>query len=138
MTLPNRSHLLLVGLLWSALILAAPPHVSAGTILGAPPYLGLNSGLVGWWTFDGKDVAGVTAYDRSGNANSGTLTNGPTKTIGKIGQALNFDGTDDYVQLPGPPSASLDSIGTTTMSVWIYPRRLSGDVANKVSAIFDK
>ena len=48
----------------------------------------LQNGLVGWWTFDGKDVSGVQAYDRSGTGNRGTLTSGPARTIGKIGQGL--------------------------------------------------
>ncbi len=59
----------------------------------------LSNGLVGYWPFDGKDISGTTAYDRSKSENNGTLTNGPTKTIGRVGQALSFDGTDDYVEL---------------------------------------
>src|SRR3989338_2534619 len=51
----------------------------------------LTRELVGYWSFDGKDMAGVTAYDRSGNANNGTLTNGPTRAQGKIGQGLDFN-----------------------------------------------
>ena len=62
----------------------------------------LSQGLVGWWTMDGADTvwssptAGVE-YDRSGNGNTGTLTNmtrSGSPTVGKIGQALKFDGTD--------------------------------------------
>lgn len=56
-----------------------------------------TNGLVGLWSFNGADVSGTTAYDRSGQGNNGTLTNGPTVTAGKIGQALRFDGSDDYV-----------------------------------------
>jgi hypothetical protein len=37
----------------------------------------LASGLVGLWTFDGGDIHGTTAYDRSGQGNDGTLTGGP-------------------------------------------------------------
>ena len=33
----------------------------------------LTQGLVGHWTFDGKDMSGVQAYDRSGHGNWGTL-----------------------------------------------------------------
>src|SRR3989344_3676813 len=56
-----------------------------------------TSGLVGYWTFD--EGTGATASDSSGNNNTGTLTNGPTWTTGKIGQALSFDGVDDYVNI---------------------------------------
>src|SRR3990167_5976240 len=69
----------------------------AALIIQAPKYIGLNSGLVGYWSFDGKDMAGNTAYDRSGQNNNGTLTNGPTRTIGKIGQGLSFDGRNDVI-----------------------------------------
>ena len=37
------------------------------------PELSLTDGLVGYWTFDGDDIAGTTAYDRSGQGNDGTM-----------------------------------------------------------------
>jgi hypothetical protein len=46
----------------------------------------LTNGLIGYWPFNGPDISGTTAYDRAGS-NNGTLTNGPTKTIGRSGQA---------------------------------------------------
>jgi len=52
----------------------------------------LTDGLVGYWTFNGSDINGTTAYDKSGQGNNGTLTNGPTKVAGKLGQALDFSG----------------------------------------------
>ena len=81
----------------------------------------LNNGLVGLWTFDAPDMAGVTAYDRSGQGNTGTLTNGPTKTIGKIGQALNFDGVDDVVTL----GTGIRPVLPVTISAWINPRAVT-------------
>ena len=51
-----------------------------------------TTGLVGYWKFDGN------ASDSSGLGNNGTLVGGPTFTTGKIGQALSFDGVDDFVQ----------------------------------------
>lgn len=53
----------------------------------------VDTSLVGHWTFDGPDIQGSTAIDRSSFGNNGTIS-GATKTIGKLGQALNF-GTDD-------------------------------------------
>jgi hypothetical protein len=77
----------------------------------------LSSGLVGYWPFDGNDISGTTAYDRSGQGNNGTLTNSPTKTIGKVGQGMSFDGTDDEVNI-----SSILGIGTgpVTISCWVY------------------
>ena len=100
--------------------LLLPSAASAALIIQAPKYIGLNSGLVGYWSFDGKDMAGVTAYDRSGNANNGTLTNGPVRAIGKIGQGLSFDGVDDYVD--SGTASVLDDLGPVSISAWIYPR----------------
>jgi len=57
----------------------------------------LTNGLVGWWTFDGGDMTSTVAFDKSGGGNTGTLTNGPKKTSGKIGQSLNFDNSNDVV-----------------------------------------
>jgi hypothetical protein len=91
---------------------------SAGVILQAPTYVGLGNGLVGYWSFDGQDVAGVTAYDRSGQGYNGTLTGGPARVAGKIGQALSFDGTDDYVQLPS--GAAQIGSGDISVSAWIF------------------
>jgi len=87
----------------------------AGLIFKAPSSIGLISGLVGYWSFDGKDMAGNTAYDRSGQNNNGTLTNGPTRAIGKIGQGLSFDGVDDYVTIADSDTLSLID---QTVSVW--------------------
>jgi uncharacterized repeat protein (TIGR02543 family) len=54
-------------------------------------------GLVGYWKFD--EATGNTAFDSSGSGLDGTLVNGPTWTTGKIGSALLFDGTNNYVDI---------------------------------------
>ncbi len=76
----------------------------------------LNDGLVGHWTFDGKDMTSNVA-DSSGNGNTGYLTGftSTTTVIGKIGQALDFDGVDDYVQVANSISLNPANI---TISVW--------------------
>jgi len=77
----------------------------------------LTDGLVGLWSFDGKDMYQTTAIDRSGNGNNGTLTNGPTPTDGKIGQALDFDGVDDSVVVTD--TTNFDGPAAITYSAWI-------------------
>ncbi|MDO8604836.1 MAG: LamG domain-containing protein [bacterium] len=60
---------------------------------------GLNKGLVGYWTFDGKDMKNGVLADVSGNGNNGALINIATSTFytaGKIGQAGRFDGINDF------------------------------------------
>lgn len=49
-----------------------------------------NSSLIAHYTFDGN------ANDSAGS-NNGTANGGPTYVAGKLGQAMSFDGIDDYV-----------------------------------------
>jgi len=49
----------------------------------------ITTGMVGHWKFD--EGSGTSAVDSSGNNNTGTLTNGPTWTTGKIGGGLSFE-----------------------------------------------
>src|SRR3989338_8602942 len=102
----------------------------AAVVIQAPKYIGLTNGLVGYWSFDGKDMAGNTAYDRFGQGNNGTLTSGPTRAIGKIGQGLSFYGVDDYVD--AGDTASLSISGAITISAWI---KLNGAVqSNRIAS----
>ncbi len=70
---------------------------------------------VGEWRLDER--TGSTVNDTSGNGYSGTLTLGPSWTKGKIGAALNFDGSDDYVDFG--TAAGLDLTSSMTFSAWI-------------------
>jgi hypothetical protein len=84
----------------------------------------LASGLVGYWPFNGGDISGNSVLDRSGQGNNGTMSGGPLKVIGKIGQALNLDGQNDMATIAD--HASLDMTSAVTVSTWFYPRDLSG------------
>lgn len=77
-----------------------------------------DTGLVGYWSFNGTDISGTTAYDRSGSGNNGTLTNGPTKAIGRVGQGMNFDGVDDYITAPDANSLDIVDAQNFTISGW--------------------
>jgi hypothetical protein len=95
-----------------AALLVFPPRTEA-----AP-----TDGLVGHWTFDGSDVT-TTVADRSGNGNSGYLFNVSTssaKKVGKLGQALFFDTTNDLVKVAN--QASLNFTSALTLSAWIKKR----------------
>lgn len=93
-----------------------PSSVHAAVIINRPLYSGLTDGLVGSWSFDAPDIAGVIAYDRSGNNNNGTLTGGPAITIGKIGQGLSVSGTGSRADF-GNPSA-LNIQGAISLCTW--------------------
>ena len=99
----------------------------------------LANGLVGHWTFDGPDVT-TTVTDRSGSANHGYFNGGATssaKIIGKLGQALSFDGADDYVDAGS--ATSLDNVindtGTSgTISFWMKPDAVQNVILAKNDA----
>ncbi|MHC4251393.1 MAG: LamG domain-containing protein, partial [Planctomycetota bacterium] len=70
------------------------------------------SGLVAHWTFD--EGRGAMACDTSGNDNHGRLQ-GAEWAKGKLGGALAFDGSSDYVALP----TSLVTSSVGTVSAWV-------------------
>lgn len=100
---------------------------------------GLSDGLVGYWSLDKRDTVTSSdtvgkVFDRSSNSNYGTISNfasiSGAKYIGKIFQALNFDGTDDYINLPNNSSLKPANI---TISVWIKAERTTGGIIEYAS-----
>jgi hypothetical protein len=73
----------------------------------APP-----AGLVSWWAAEGN------ANDSFG-ANNGTLVDGVTFATGEVGDAFDFNGTSQYVDVPD--SASINPTGSITVEAWINP-----------------
>jgi hypothetical protein len=67
-----------------------------------------TDGLVAYYALDG-DV-----NDISGNELHGTIVGEPAFVEGKVGMALDLDGTDDFVEL-----GKLDVVGKITLSAWI-------------------
>jgi hypothetical protein len=74
------------------------------------------SGLIAYHTFDGPKLNTTTSTDSSSIGNNGTLTNSPAPVGGKIGQALKFDGSDDYVNFTSTPTTGTGSFSAFT---WI-------------------
>ncbi len=94
------------------------PKASAFTLTAPPNYLELSNGLVGYWTFDGKNMVNNVA-DSSGNGNNGDMV-GFTSTSsavvnGKVGQALKFNGATSYVLIA--PNSIFD-VPSITVSSW--------------------
>ena len=77
-----------------------------------------QTGLLGYWPFD--EGSGSTAYDSSGNMNTGTVINllaNPVSWVGGIfGGALQFDGQTEVVVSNSP---SLNPFSGTTISAWV-------------------
>jgi prepilin-type N-terminal cleavage/methylation domain-containing protein len=92
-----------------------------GTDLSLSP--NKDTGLVGYWKFDdytsgniaNNQTLGLT--DSSGYNNNGTASNingtGMSFVGGKMGGAVQFDGTDDYLSLPHAGGSNI------TMALWV-------------------
>jgi PKD repeat protein len=79
----------------------------------------LPNGLVAAYAFD--EVGGSAAADVSGNGNHGYIK-GPIRSTGVFGQALIFDGIDDWVAVND--SISLDLSTDLTLEAWVYPQAI--------------
>jgi len=71
---------------------------------------------VGWWRFD--EGSGTTAYDSSGEGNTGTFGGDPQYSTNisdcPMGYCLEFDGDDDYINI-----GDIDLSGEAMIEAWI-------------------
>lgn len=82
-----------------------------------------NPNVVGTWHFD--EGSGTTATDSSTYGNNGNIFNGPVWVAGKKGNALSFDGVDDFIEIQD--SASLDITSQITIMAWVKVNVLTGN-----------
>ncbi len=80
--------------------------------------------LAAWWPFD--DGISATA-DEIVAANVGTRVGGPAPVAGVVGGALDFDGVNDYVEVPDAPELDLGT-GDFSFDFWIKTTEDSGVV----------
>ncbi len=104
-----------------------PDELSFRTARGAGSPGG--SGLVGQWSFD--EPSGNVAVDASGLGSDGLLDGlgaglAPIRRSDdreRLGGALYFDGTDDFVGVSSPGSlAALTMSNALTLEAWVFPR----------------
>ena len=77
-----------------------------------------QNGLVVHWSFD--SLSGNKFLDHVSNTVGGTVY-GPQLVPGPVGNALEFDGIDDYARVPGnniAPPAVLSGLSEGSISVW--------------------
>lgn len=84
------------------------------------------SGPILHYTFDGSKLNSSTSTDSGSTGAHGTLIGGLSAALGKIGQALNFDGVSDYISV-GSNMANNDM----TIATWIKPRTTTGYIATE-------
>jgi len=85
--------------------------VAVGLFITGAGYAAIDpASIMGLWLFDGD------ASDGSGNGNDGTLMGDTVFVDGRFGQAVEFDGDEDYVDVAD--SDSLDMSGEMTVALW--------------------
>ncbi len=95
------------------------PLNNVNVVQGGEPTPPPTAGQVGYWSFN--ESSGSVAIDGSGHGNDGQLINA-TRVVGEVGNALAFNGTNAYVDIPNNPS--LNFAGPITMAAWIYPQAI--------------
>jgi len=75
-----------------------------------------SADLVVHWGFD--EGSGSVVHDTSGNGNDGIFIGDPQWVTGKIGGALEFDGTSDYIEIPFSDSLRVINQGDFTLTAW--------------------
>ncbi len=88
--------------------------VFAVSVVGNPVVHAGDPTLVGWWKFD--EGTGTTARDISGYGNDGTFGGDPQWVAGRFGKALEFDGSDDFLDCGNDPSLDLTM---WTIAFWL-------------------
>ena len=73
----------------------------------------LDAPVLGAWNFE--EGRGIIAHDTSGNGFDGTLLGTTSWVPGKVGQALQFNGTDSAVRIP-PLNITTDAL---TLMAWV-------------------
>ena len=103
-----------------AVNLGAPKDASAGLPSS------LSEGLVGYWKMDESswtnDCSTSTVIDYSGNGNHGKSCPsgaGSQPTTGKFGNAGNFDGSNDYVNLGNNSTLNFGNSSSYSIQFWL-------------------
>ena len=87
-----------------------------------------DSNLAAWWKLDDEGTG--TVIDSSGNGHDGTIFGGAAFVPGMLGEALEFDGNNDYVNIDGYQGIVGDGTNTPAFSVTAWVRKqgpLGGD-----------
>ena len=80
----------------------------------------VTDGLVAMYTLDEADIDGDIVKDVSGNGNDATIMGTLNSVAGKIDEALEFDGGENYVEIP-----ALGAWEQASIECWAYAADLT-------------
>ncbi|MFO7604364.1 MAG: DUF6701 domain-containing protein, partial [Gammaproteobacteria bacterium] len=98
------------------------------TLANSYPRGTINANTSSEWRMDESLWSGTSndVIDISSNNNHGRAYNGLTTDTGYLCNAGNFDGSNDYLEIPN--SSSLNGSSTLTYTAWIQPDTWAGGV----------
>src|ERR1051326_8428091 len=104
--------------LLSTLLLLAPDSAPLAGAAGHPIQAAVAPvrDLAAYWSFD--EGVGRTVYDYSGHNNNGTILGRPQWVAGRIGKALEFNGTDSVIEVA---DGDWNRGAPITFAVWYRP-----------------
>jgi hypothetical protein len=101
---------------------ASPPADASGDAPGSSTYdmVVLADHPVGFWDMR---AATTTEPDLTGNGNTGSYAGGTTTTVRMPNgdEAVDFNGSNEYLSVPSNASFSIPTKGTLTWETWIRP-----------------
>ncbi len=91
----------------------------------------VEDGLVSYWSFD--EIKGDTVVDIVGE-NDGTIMGKPKVVDGKIGKALQFNGSNDFIDIPGTDTLDFNGKTELTAAAWVNIEGHSGSCCDPIIA----
>jgi hypothetical protein len=90
--------------------------------IGFSVALPATAGLVAAYSFN--EGSGTSVADASGNGHTGAISGATWTTQGKFGNALSFDGVNDWVTVTATSLLNLTT--AMTLEAWVFPTTTSG------------
>lgn len=84
----------------------------------------VEDGLVSYWPLDESSIDGDTVKDLQ-NDNDGTINGAPKTVAGKLGEALEFNGADTWIEVPNADNLNFGD-GDFTLCAWAKTTATTG------------
>ena len=98
--------------------------------LCVPCYAAINANnIMGMWLFN--EGTGNTAKDLSDNKNDGTIHGGVKWVDGKFGKALEFNGTDGWIEVPHSDTVAFKKGTSFSITLYYNGSQVGGSLVGK-------